>query len=191
MKKNNEKEKKERVYISGIFARYLILVAVAIPNFYIFYLVFTPFTIYPSYFLLNFIYGVSLIDRTIFVNGLSIELINACIAGSAYYLLAILNLSVPNIKIKKRANMLAFAFIVFLIVNVLRILFLSVIYIEGFKFFDIIHKIIWYLGSTILVVGIWFAEVKLFKIAEIPVYSDLKYFYKKSSLAKLKILRGK
>jgi hypothetical protein len=44
--------------------------------------------------------------------------------------------------------------------------------------FDISHKLSWYIGSIILVVGIWFLEVKKFNIKEIPFYSDLKAMLK-------------
>ena len=39
-------------YVS-IFLRYVIIVLVALPNLYLFYLVFTPLTLYPTYFLIN------------------------------------------------------------------------------------------------------------------------------------------
>ena len=38
-------------------------------------------------------------------------------------------------------------------------------------------EVLWYLGSTLFVIGIWFIEVKLFKIKEIPIYSDIKFLY--------------
>ena len=46
--------------------------------------------------------------------------------------------------------------------------------------FDITHKIFWYSLSILFVVGIWFLEVKLFKIKSIPFYSDIISVYKKS-----------
>jgi exosortase/archaeosortase family protein len=102
------------------------------------------------------------------------------VAGAAYYLLFMLNLSVPKIKVLRRMAILSIAFISFFIVNILRIFFLSVIYYYDFPFSDIVHEFSWYFGSIILTVGIWFSEVYLFKIKEIPFYSDLNYFYKRS-----------
>ena len=163
--------------IKEILVRYLILVAVAIPNLYIFYLVFTPLTIYPVYFLLNLFFKVSLINTTLLINNLSIKLISACIAGSAYYFLLILNLSTPKIKTNKRIKMIFWAFFFLLIVNILRIFFLSILAINDFSFFDITHKIFWYFLSIIFVIGIWFTQVKLFKIRKIPFYSDIKQIY--------------
>lgn len=55
-------------------------------------------------------------------------------------------------------------------------------YVEGSTFFDFTHKIFWFLGSTLFVVIIWFLEVKIFKIKDIPIYTDLKFLYKDSLL---------
>jgi exosortase/archaeosortase family protein len=168
----------------SILIRYSILIITAIPNFWIFYFIFTPLTLYPVYFLLNIFFSASLTGTTIFINNLPIELIPACIAGAAYYLLLILNLSVPSIKLKKRIKMILFSFTFLLALNILRIFSLSLILLSGNSLFDITHKLFWYLGSTVFVVGIWFIEVKLFKIKNIPIYSDIKFLYKKSILKK-------
>lgn len=169
----------------NIFIRYSILIATAFPNFWIFYTIFTPLTTYPLYFIFNLFFKTSLIGDTIFVqNQIPIQLIPACIAGAAYYLLLIFNLATPKIKIKKRIIMILFSFASLLILNILRIFLLSLILFSGNDFFDVAHRLFWYLGSTVFVVGIWFAEVKIFKIKEIPIYSDLKLLYKKSILRK-------
>ncbi|MEM3091090.1 MAG: pacearchaeosortase [Candidatus Pacearchaeota archaeon] len=170
----------------SIISRYLILLIFAISNLAIFYIIFTPLTAYPVYWILGLFFDTALLSNTIIIinNSFSIELIEACIAGSAYYFLLILNLSTPKIKLKTRIYGVIFSFLVFLILNILRISILSLIAISGSSFFDITHKIFWYLVSTILVVGIWFLEVKIFKIKEIPFYSDLKTIYKKSVFKK-------
>ncbi|MEK6840805.1 MAG: pacearchaeosortase [Nanoarchaeota archaeon] len=160
--------------------RYLILVIVAVPNLWLFYLLFTPLTVYPVYWLLGLFYDASLLGKGIVVINqfLSIELTKACIAGSAYYLLLILNLSTPKISLSKRAKMIVFSFVAFLIVNILRIFILSIVAVSGSGFFDITHRIFWYSLSTIFVVAIWFAEIWIFKIKEIPFYSDINFLYK-------------
>ena len=168
--------------LRNIFIRYLIIVLIAIPNLFIFYFVFTPLTIYPLLGLFKiFFKEVLLIERTFQISDrFFIEIIGACIAGSAYYLLFILNFSIPNIKIKKRIKMLLFSFGFFLILNILRIFIFSLLFIYSSQnFFDITHKLFWYFGTTIFVVLIWFIEVKAFKIKEIPVYSDIKSLIKK------------
>ncbi|MEK6832957.1 MAG: pacearchaeosortase [Nanoarchaeota archaeon] len=172
--------KGKREFIYSIFVRYFILVITALPNFWIFYFVFTPLTIYPVYFLLNLLFTASLSGNTIFIGNYPtpIQIIDACIAGSAYYLLLIFNLSVPNIKFYKRIRMIGFAFVSFLIVNIMRIVLLSAIFVLKPNLFDITHKLSWYIGSIVLVVAIWFIEVKKFNIREIPFHSDIKLILK-------------
>jgi exosortase/archaeosortase family protein len=158
--------------------RYLILILVAIPNLYIFYLIFTPLTIYPIFFLLSLFYEVSLSGNVIFVKELALNLnfISSCIAGSAYYLLFILNLSISNIKIKKRISMIFYSFAILLVFNILRILIL--ISMHKSSLFDITHQFFWYFLSTIFVIAIWYSELKIFKIKQIPFYNDFKFLYK-------------
>ena len=172
--------KKDSANILDIVSRYLILVLTSLSGLWLFYFIFTSLTIYPVYFLVNLLFeDVSLFGEIMIVNGVAIEFIRACIAGSAYYLLLILNLSTPKINLKKRVTMILFSFAALLIINIIRIFVLILIFFYGFSFFDITHKFFWYFMSTIFVILIWFAEVKYFKIKEIPFYSDIKYLYKK------------
>jgi exosortase/archaeosortase family protein len=161
--------------VSSLFIRYLILILVSVPNLWIFYFIFTPITIYPVYLLFNLFFDATLSGNIIAIGGFSIELVDACIAGSAYYLLLILNLSTP--KMKKRMKILLLSFTALLIINILRIFLLGSAFVSGYLWFDVTHKLLWYFGSIIFVIGIWFTEVKLFKIKEIPVYSDIKNEY--------------
>lgn len=158
----------------GIFIRYLILIFLGIPNLWLFYLIFTPLTIYPVFFLLSLFFSTTLTGNSIILEKfIPIEIIPACVAGSAYYLLLILNLAIP-MKIEKRLKMLAFTFLSLLVINILRIFLLSLLFVSGTSFFDITHELFWYFGSVIFVVGIWFASIKIFKVEGIPFYSDLK-----------------
>jgi exosortase/archaeosortase family protein len=171
--------KKQPTNILGIPIRYIILILAALFDLWIFYEIFTPLTIYPVYFISRLFSNASIIGDVIRINGsVSIELIKACIAGSAYYLLFILNMTVSRIKIGKRIQMIAFSFASLLILNIARIIALIIIYLNKNPSFAIIHEIFWYVFGTIFVVGIWFAEVKIFKIKEIPVYSDIKLLLK-------------
>jgi len=188
--KHRQKKESKKGYkgitVPGLIARYLVLVAVAFPGLWLFYKIFTPLTIWPVYWLLNFLYDTILLsDIVLLIDwNFPIELIPACIAGSAYYLLLVLNLATPGIKEKTRVYAVLFSFAAFLVVNILRIFILSIMAYTGSSFFDVAHQFLWYSVSTLFVVGIWFAEVKLFKIREIPFYSDLKYIYKKSLFRK-------
>jgi len=104
-------------------------------------------------------------------------LIRACIAGSAYFLLFILNLSVP-MKLKKRIYSLAFSFFIFLAINIIRIFIFSLLLIDNFRYFDITHKIFWFALSGIIVFLVWILTIRVFKIKDIPFYTDIKYLYK-------------
>ncbi len=169
----------------SLIIRYLLIVLVALPNLYIFYFIFTPLTIYTLYFILNIFSDVTLTGNFLLFTDFSIEIIPACVAGSAYYLLFFLNLSIPNISLKKRANMLLFSFLLLLLfANILRILFLILLLFYGAFLFNLTHKLFWYLLSTFFVVLIWFLETKLFKIKEIPIYTDILSLYKKSIFKK-------
>lgn len=170
-------------YLS-LFIRYLLIVLVAIPNMYIFYLIFTPLTVYSVHFLLNLFYSVSLSGVEIFIEGLTIKIIDACVAGSAYYLLFMLNFSVPKISIKIRTKMIFYSFGILFLLNVFRIFFLSILAVNSSAYFDFAHKLFWYVLSTVFVVGIWFWEVYYFKIKEIPFFSDLKFLYNESVFKK-------
>lgn len=157
-----------------IFARYGILLLVAFPNLFLLYFIFTPLTIFPSYAIINFVIPSSLEGNRIITQAGIIELIEACIAGSAYYLLLILNLTTPNIHLKKRIFAILFSFIAFLAVNIFRIFLFSMLFFSGFRYFDTTHLLTWYTASTLLVIGIWIAEINFFKIKEIPLYSDVR-----------------
>lgn len=194
-KKSKFLEKKEfnsKLNVADILLRYFILLIVAIPGLWLFYFVFTILTVYPVYWILNIffdaflVFDINFLSKTvIWINDfLPIELIPACIAGSAYYLLLVLNLATPEIKIKTRISAIFFSLFAFLILNVLRIVFLSVLAITDSPYFDVTHKIFWYSLSTLFVVGIWFVEVKKFKIKEIPFYSDLKSLFELTSRKK-------
>ena len=158
--------------------RYLILILVAIPGLNLFYYVFSPLTIYPSYFLFNLVFDASLYNNLILINSNSvIEIIPSCVMGSAYYLLLILNLSVPNIKLGKRLFMILSSFLTLLIINVLRIFLLGTLYTSNSPWSDPLHVFFWYFLSIIFVLGIWFVQTKIFRIKEIPFYSDIKFIY--------------
>ena len=181
--------------VGGLFLRYVIIILIALPNLYLFYLVFTPLTIYSVYYALSIVLAplskVMLFDSILVLEGFSVEIIPACVAGAAYYLLFALNLSIPNIGIKKRMAMIGFSFASLLVFNVLRIIILILALYAGqsaagpeLLFFDAIHKAFWCGMNIAVVVGIWFAGAWLFKVRQIPVYTDLKFLYKQSLFSK-------
>ena len=140
------------------------------------YKIFTPLTIISTSKVLSIFYDIKVAGDLIIYNSYTIQIIAACVAGSAYLLLLILNLT-TQIKLKKRLYSILFTFVLFFIINILRIVTLSVMLFNDSSLFDITHKLFWYVLSTIFVVIIWFLTVKVFKIKEIPGYGDLRYLY--------------
>ena len=142
---------------AGVIARYILALIIGLGNLYVIYLIFTPLTIYASYYILGNIYSIATADSIFLINDTIIEISSACVAGAAYYLLIALNLLTP-MNIKKRMKLFAISIPLLFIANILRIVVLSAMAVNGTAFFDITHKIIWYGLSTIFVVGIWLAR---------------------------------
>lgn len=187
MKKRTISKYKKDIYSKNsvflIPLRYLILLVLVILLLLpfsnpIIYTILTPLTIYPAIFLLKFFVNVSLMSPFLILGGKTlIEIVPACIAGAAYMLLLILNLSVP-MKIKNRIQTLLLSIIILLVFNILRIFGFSLLYHNLVPGIDLTHKIFWYGISTIFIIGIWFLMVKIYKIKEIPFYTDIKYMLK-------------
>ena len=167
-----------------IVIRYAILIVVSAIGVKIFHTLFFPLTIYPSYWAIDLLYSPILFGDTIFVGREAIQIIGACIAGSAYMFLLILNLATPKIKAKTRIKLGLFSFGIFFLVNLFRIILLSYMFLEDFNNFEFFHEMFWYMGSTLFVVIIWFAGIKKYKAHKIPFYSDLKFMAKKSIFGK-------
>ncbi len=186
-------------YTKSILIRYFILFILGIGGLFLIYLIITPLTLYPVYFFLNlqhgailqssgissacdittslqlnFISSISCVKTTIYFRGYYATLVPACIAGAAVYLLLILNLT-TQMNVSKRLKSISFLIFSFLLINITRIIIFANIYTsKGFDFFDIAHRTTWYFGSTVLVVLIWFSNILIFKIKEIPIYSEIK-----------------
>jgi exosortase/archaeosortase family protein len=170
-----------------LFARYISLLILATANLFIFYYVFQPLTFQAVLLFLKSFYAENLVrfstQDTFFLletmkgRFYTASIIPACVAGAAYYLLTILNLTTP-MKISKRIWSFVFLFCAFFLVNTLRISYFIVLIIDdSFNFFDTAHVATWYFGSTIFVIILWFANVLIFRIKTIPVYTDLKRLF--------------
>ncbi len=155
--------------ISKFLARYLIIFILGLNSLWVFYKILTPLTTYLVASILSLFSTTFIIEKGIYYNGLIISLIPACIAGSAYYLLTILNLSTPNIKLRKRLTILITSLAVFFVLNSLRIVLLANLYADSFHLFS------WYFLSTLFVILIWIFSVKYYKISAVPFYTDVKY----------------
>ena len=76
--------------------------------------------------------------------------------------------------------MILVGFISILALNIARILILMLIYNNfGEAAFNTVHLLFWHILSTLFVILIWLALIKIYKIKAIPIYSDLKYLIKK------------
>lgn len=172
-----KKEDSKKIFI---FIRYLILL-LAMFSLPLIYSILTPITIYTLKFILQIFYNdVSLTSNIISINhSVFIQVIESCVAGSAYLLLLILNLSV-SMSFKKRIYSLVLSILSFFILNLLRIIIFSLLFTANFAAFNLIHMLFWYFLSTILVVLIWIITAGIFSIKGIPIYSDIKYLYKES-----------
>lgn len=171
----------DRKELFSLITRYIVMIFLGLFNLALIYFIFTPLTVYPVYFILS-----KLNDSTILISlkpipailfkGYIAQIINACVAGSAYYLLLVLNLS-TLMDLKKRIKSLSFVFISFLVINIIRIVTFALLVPKGYHYFDAAHELSWYFGSSIMLIIIWFSSVLIFKIREVPVYSDLKSIY--------------
>jgi len=141
----------------------------------ILYIIFTPLTVSPVYWLLKKIYAdtVLLGTTTLYFQDNYANIVEACVAGAAYYLLLILNLTTP-MPLLKRLKSIIFILVVFLVFNILRIVIFARLLVTGADYFDTAHQITWYFGSTVLVIIVWFVNVLLLDIRTIPIYTDVK-----------------
>lgn len=170
-----------------IFVRYIFILVSGLGNLAIFYFIFTKPTVLLSNFFLNLISQTILLGNSIIFREVLINLVPACIAGSAYFLLFILAFSVSNLKILKRIGLVAFLFIGLFLFNTLRIVILSLI--TKIDLFNEVHLVFWYFVSTVFVVILWFIAVKILKIKSIPVYSDFKFLISNIRLKKRKYFK--
>ena len=164
---------REAKLLLGMFARYLALLLMGTGNLYIIYAILTPLTLHTLTAILSIFTTPILIDNFIILTGVTIEIIPACVAGAAFYLLLIFALSVPDVKPVTRTKAILTSFAILFALNILRIL--AIIPLIKSSNFQTIHWITWHIASTIFVVATWLATITIYKIKSIPVYTDLKY----------------
>ena len=171
-----KKQKKQNFNLVDLAARYGLALALSINSLFIFYYIFGPLTFYPVLFILKLFYSAGLSGlELLIVNSYEISLVDACIAGSAYYMLAILNLTTRGIAFFKRIKIFFLDAALLLALNILRIVILAILLVESSALFDVMHFIFWHVVSVAFVVFIWLFTIKIYKIKEIPVWSDILY----------------
>lgn len=166
----------------GLVARYLLITA-SIFTIPIFYTILKPATVWFLSFILKLFYNISVQGNFLFFPSFnaSIEIINACVAGSAFFLLLILNLSTRKIGILKRIFLFVFESILLFLFNVVRLLIIVPLYLNGSSSFQIVHQIFWYGLSLLLIILIWLFGAWVFRIREVPVYSDIVWILGKKT----------
>lgn len=168
----------EDFWILDILIRY-VLAGLSLFSIPLFYLIFKPLTVWLVWFFLGIFYPVSINGNFLIFNQASVEIIDACIAGSAYFLLLILNLLTREIKILKRISIFLFCFLSLFLLNVIRLLILIPLFLNNSVWFDLTHKIFWFGLSVVFVALIWFLAIRIFRISKVPVYSDVAFIWSK------------
>jgi len=175
-RRKTKKQKKQKFNLVDLAARYSLAFALSINSLFIFYYIFRPLTFYPVLFILKLFYSAGLSGlELLIVNSYEISLVDACVAGSAYYMLAILNLTTRGIRFFKRIKIFFLDAALLLALNILRIVILAIVLVESSALFDVMHFIFWHVVSVVFVVFIWLFTIKIYKIKEIPVWSDILY----------------
>jgi hypothetical protein len=159
--------------ILGLFTRYFALLLIGAGNLYVIYKLLTPLTINVVNGILSIFTATTLAGNTIHLNIIAIEIVPACVAGSAFYLLLILLISTADIKPIIRTKAIITALMTLFTLNIVRILIL--IPMAGASYFETVHWIFWHIISTLFVVAVWLFIIRIYKIKTIPIYSDIKY----------------
>lgn len=141
------------------------------------YFFLSPATFYASYYSLFFLDPLFLDQASFAINGVKLIFIPACVAASAYLLLLLLTF-LTDIDFSKAVKMFLLGVIFIFAGNLLRIDFLIFILLKyGSQLFRTLHLFVWDVVSTLYVVLVWIILTKIFKVKEIPIYSDFNKFY--------------
>ncbi|NQZ85486.1 MAG: pacearchaeosortase [Nanoarchaeales archaeon] len=132
---------------------------------------------YSSYYFLLIFENVQLIGNNITLeNGDIFLIVKECVAISAYILISLIFLSIP-ISTKKIYKAILKSYLIFTVLNFLRIIILMSVFIYlGKETFDKIHVIFYEFVSGIMVAFVVIYYLKKHKIRKIyPFFSDVKY----------------
>lgn len=144
-----------------------------------FYVLFKPLTLYPSYWILNLFTDATLLSNGIVKDQYFLNFVDACIAASAYFLLALLILFTDGITLRNRIYMFLLCSFMILSFNIFRIeILFYILFNYGTNIFHSIHILFWKFLSTLYVFLTWIFLIKVFNVKAIPVYSDYKRILK-------------
>ncbi len=149
----------------------------------LFYLLFAPLTAYLSFFLISLFHRAATLDGMfITVGSQVIELIPACVAASAYLLLALLILLTRGISLKKGLLMFVVGSVFILVANVIRIeVLVALLLTKQVNYFETLHLLFWKILASVYVVGVWIVLCRWFHIKTIPLYSDIIFLCRTAS----------
>ncbi len=144
----------------------------------VFSFIFTPLTVYGSYLISNLFFDITLNGNVLNVNGFPFRIIEACVASAAYYLLWLLCFLTKDVKWTTRGKIIFYGFSLIFLMNVFRIWLLIFVAMNyGFKWFNVVHLAFWNFLTGVYVALVWIFLVWHFKIADVPIYSDIKEIY--------------
>lgn len=168
-------------YYNNLTQRMLFLIVITF--FYPFYYpILGDFTLQGSVFLLK-LFGFNPVvnDLSFILNGVQFNIIEACVAVFAYFLLAILILTSKDMDFKKGCAIFLVGAILVYLANIARIAILSWAYFaHGTEIFEKYHFIVWNFVSGVYVAFTWIFLTAIFRLKEVPIYSDIKNLYDQS-----------
>ena len=166
-----EEKINEKEFIINLIMRYALAFLFSLGSFWIFYVVFTPLTFYPSALILKILYNATIEAPFILLGKYTVFIDKACVAGSAYFLMFLINMATHGISWPKRIKIVLLNFGSLLILNILRIGFLAILLLTLPGLYDVTHFIFWHVISTVFVIAIWLFTSKAYKIYKIPFFS--------------------
>ncbi len=163
-------------YTKRLIIRLLLLIFIIFFSYDLFYPILEFLTVQLSYIFLLPLKPILTNSTTFTIGSHILEIVPACVAFSAYVLLAILILSTKDIKRKTMLKMFLIGSLSILIINILRIdLLIYMLILMGSRLFETVHLFFWKILSGVVVVLIWIYLIKKYNIKNIPIYSDVKY----------------
>lgn len=168
-------EMRSILFMRVLAAILLTLFGGGVLGFNLFYVLFSWWTVQLSFFVISLFHsGATFMGTMISVGQHSIEIIPACVAASAYLLLALLILLTQGISFRKGMTLFLLGSVLILLANVARIEVLVALLVKGGKnYFETLHLFLWTVVSSMYVAGVWLFLCWRYKVRSIPVYSDL------------------
>lgn len=146
----------------------------------LFYIVFSPLTLWASYGILLLFLDATLQRTTILAGHTTLVFVPACTAASAYLLLALLILLTRGISFKQGIFLFLLGSGLIFVANIIRIQILFyLLFNVGKNYFETLHLFIWKVLSSVYVAGVWIFLTWKFKIKGIPVVDDFLFVLKK------------